>query len=262
MKQDSNFLYHQAALRLLDEKPVISSEASAIFERLKRERGFILPASIKEWYALEYAEDILSRYPPAGTVRSVEQLGKPETYWSNGALHENDLLKQGLLLIMTEIQNAWFWAVQLNGEDDPPVVVSNELKPSATWRLYADTFSVFVYTCMWDSLVINPEDQMSGYKKFLLPAELHFLRERFEEGPRTYTFPDAVDYRFSSDNQRILLQKIGQQASWNFAADSDEALKQLVEQVLQCETLKKDLHLDRNGATEWKYMFPDKDEEI
>jgi hypothetical protein len=262
LKQDSNFLYHQAALHLLDEKPVTLLEASAILQRLEHKRGIVLPVSVKEWYSLEHAEDILSRYPPAGTVRSVEQLGDPERYWSNGAFHEFDLLQHGLLLLMAEIQDTWFWAIQLNAEDDPPVVVSEELKPSATWYPYAETFSVFVYTCVWDSLVINPEDQMLGCKEFLLPTELDFLHERFQEGPRTYTFPGAVNYRFFSDNQRILVQESERQASWYFAAESDEALKQLVEQVLQCETLKRDLHLDRNGMTEWEFMFPNENEEV
>lgn len=262
MKQDTNFLYHQATLHLLDNKPVTSLKANAILQRLEHERGFVLPASVKEWYTLEHAEDILSRYPAAGTVRSVEQLGNPETYWSNGAFHEIDLLKQGLLLVMDEIQDTWFWAIPLNGEDDPPVVVSEELKPSAIWHPYVETFSAFVYTCVWDSLLINPEDQMFGCKEFLLPTELNFLRERFDEGPRTYTFPGAVSYRFFSGKQRILIQETGGQASWYFAADSDAALKQLVEQVLQCETLKRDLYLERNGMAEWEFMFPDEDEEV
>ena len=259
LKQDSNFLYHQAALHLLDEKPVTSSRASAILQHLERERRVVLPASVKEWYALERAEDVLRRYPPADTVRSVEQLGNPGTYWSNGAFHEIDLLKQGLLLVMSEIQNNWFWAIQLNREDDPPVVVSKELKPSASWHLYAETFSTLVYTCVWDSLVINPEDQMFGWRKSLLQTELDFLHEHFQEDVRTYTFPGTTNYRFFSGNQRILIQQTGSHTSWYFAADSDAALKQLVEQVLQCETLKRDLHLDRNGVTEWEFMFPDED---
>lgn len=261
MERDSILTYHQATFDLTGEKPVASSRAIEAIARFEHIKGLSLPTSVKEWYTLENAQNILSRYPPAGAVHSAEQLGDPESYWSNRAFHEIDLLKQGLLLIMAEIQNICFWAILLNGEDDPSVVVSKELKPFATWHLCAETFSVFVYTCVWDSLVINPEDQMPGCKEFLLPTELEFLHERFQEGPRTCTFPGVVDHRFFSDNQRILIQEAGQQASWYFAADSDEALKQLVEQVLQCETLKRDLHLDRNGTTEWEFMFPDEYEE-
>lgn len=260
LNQDSNFLYQQATFHLLNEKPVASLKASAILQRLERERGFVLPASVKEWYLLEHVEDILSRYPPAGSVRSAEQLGNPERYWSNGVSHEIDLLKQGLLLVMAEIQDTWFWAIQLHGEDDPPVVVSEELKPSAIWHPYVETFSAFVYTCVWDSQVINPEDQMFGCKEFLLSTELDFLHERFEEGPRTSTFPGAVNYRFFAGEQRILIQEMKGQTSWYFAAGSDSMLKQLVEQVLQCETLKKDLYLERNGMAEWEFMFPDEEE--
>ena len=122
--------------------------------------------------------------------------------------------------------------------------------------------STFVYTCVWDSLVINPEDQILGCKEFSLPTELDFLHERFEEGPRTYTFPGVVNYRFFSGNQRILIQAAERQASWYFAADSEEALKQVVEQVLQCETVKRDFYLDRNGMTEWEFMFPDENEKL
>jgi hypothetical protein len=108
-------------------------------------------------------------------------------------------------------------------------------------------------------LAINPEDQMFGCKEFLLPTELDFLYERFDEGPRTYAFPGAISYRFFSGHQRILIEEAGQQASWYFAAESDEELKQLVKQMLQCETLKRDLHLDRNGLTDWDFMFPQED---
>jgi hypothetical protein len=45
--------------------------------------------------------------------------------------------------------------------------------------------------------------------------------------------------------------------SWYFFAPEDEELKQLLEMVLQCETLKRDMHLERNGATAWELMFPD-----
>ena len=262
MERDSILTYHQATFDLIGEKPVTSSKAIEAIARFEHIKGLSLLASVKEWYTLASAQNILSRYPPAGAIRGAEQLGGPESYWFNGVFHEIDLLKQGLLLIMAEIQNICFWAIQLNGEDDPPVVVSKELKPFATWHLCAETFSVFVYTCVWDSLVINPEDQMFGWKESLLPTELDFLHERFEEGPRTYTFPGAVNYRLFSGNQRILIQVSERQASWYFAADSDEALKRLVEQVLQCETLKRDLYLDRNGLTDWEFMFPDENEKL
>lgn len=251
-------LYHQATLDLLDEKPVTSSSSLEALHRLEQARGLILPNAVKEWYALEQAPDILSSYPPVGTVHSAEQLGAIGRYWSDRLYQTIDMLQQGLLLIMTEEQSTCFWAIQLNGEDDPPVVVSFEgVKPSATWHLCAETFSRFVYTCVWDSLVINPEDQMFGCKEVFLPAELDFLRERFQEGPRTYAFPGAVNYRFFSDEKRMLIQEAEDQTSWYFAAASDEALKQVVEQVLECETLKRDLYLERNGATEWELMFPD-----
>ncbi len=257
MEPNSLPLYHQATLQLLDEKPIISAISLAGLQHFEQTHGLLLPAAVKAWYALEQAPALLSRYPPVGVVRSVQQLGHLESYWSDGVSHSIDLLKQGLLLIMTEVQSNCFWAIELNDEDDPPVVVSEELSPSAKWHLCAEKFSVFVYTCIWDSLVINPEDQMFGCKEFLLPTELDFLHERFREGPRTYAFPGAVNYRFFSGYQRILIQEADRQTSWYFAAESDEALKQLVEQVLQCETMKRDLHLDRNGMTKWEFMFPE-----
>jgi hypothetical protein len=254
-------LYHQATLQLLDETPLISSASLDALHHLEQARQLILPAAVKAWYALEQAPALLSRYPPVGVVRSAQQLGDLENYWSDGVSHSIDLLQQGRLLMMTEEQNNCVWAIELNGEDDPPVVVSEELNPSATWHLCAETFLAFVYTCVWDSLVIKPEDQLFGCKEFVLPTELAFLHERFQEGLRTSAFPGVVDYRFFSGHQRILIQEAGRQASWYFAAETDAALKQLVEQVLQCETLMRDLHLERNGMTEWEFMFPDENEE-
>jgi hypothetical protein len=258
MDQHNVLVYHQATFDLLDEKPQIERLAVEMLDRIERGREVHLPASVREWYSLKHAVAILSRNPVCGYAYEVERLGAVDTYWSGGTYHEIDLVQKGLLPLMGELQGVCTWAVQLNGTDDPPVVLSfDNTMPFAKWELSADTFSAFVYTCAWDSQVYNPEDVLFGWKRELLPAELTFFHQHFQEGPQTYTYPGVFNYRFFSDKQRILIYEGEQGTSLYFSAPTDEELKRLMETVWQCTTLKREMHLDRNGITVWEEMFPD-----
>nr|BFE59268.1 hypothetical protein GCM10020063_037940 [Dactylosporangium thailandense] len=74
-----------------------------------------MPASVREWYSLAAGQEIR------------------------------------LLPFMIENQGVCFWAVMLDGSDDPPVMISlDDLEPSDEWTMLAATFSDLVYTRIWD----------------------------------------------------------------------------------------------------------------
>lgn len=262
MQQHVPLIYHQATFDLIEEKPIVLPEAVEELNHLTQTRGIILPPSVWEWYSLKKTVDILKRYFPSyGYACDAATLGTANRYWFNGKYHEIDLLEKGLLWIGRETQEVCSWAIQLNGSDDPPVVISfkNEetSRPFATYHLYAETFSRFISTCIFDGLTVNPDDQTFGWRQgSLLPTELAFFRERFQEGPLTYLFPGQLNYRFFSGHQRMLIYEDENQTSWYFSAATDAELKQLLETVLQCDTLKGEMRLERNGLTSWEHMFP------
>ena len=85
-----------------------------------------------------------------------------------------------------------------------------------------------MYTRVWDSYLIPPEDALLGWTERLLPEELAFLREHFQEGPRTFSYPTSITYRFFSGSQHILINpgeiQGKHETAWRFFAESDEEL--------------------------------------
>lgn len=260
MKHEISLTYHQAVFDLIGEKPIVLPQAVEALDYLEQSKGIVLPASVREWYSLEGAASIISRFPSCGYAREVRQLGDIVRYWLDRSYHEVDLLEQGLVWVMKEHQDVYSWAIHLNGSDDPPVVVTIEnenLIPFTKYDLYVETFSTFVYTCAWDEPLVA-DDQTFGWKRgLLLATELAFFRDHFQEGPLTLNAPGLFNRRFCSGNKRILIHESEDQTNWYFYAPTDDELKQLVEAVLQCVTLKGVMHLERNGLTVWEDMFPE-----
>lgn len=252
--------YHQAALDLMGEAPRISPQAIMLLDQWEHTHAKALPASVYEWYTFEQAILWLERYSNGGHPIALAHLGGKQRYQSGGGEQEIDFLARNLLPVLMENQGTCMWAVQLDGSEDPPVVIAFDYRqPASTWDIYVDGFSHFVYTCIWDAQIIQLDSAIFGTKKDLLPEELMFLQEHFQQGPSTYHFPARSNYRFSSGNQRILLQQYDYGLSCYLFAEEDDDLKQLVKTIWQCESLKEGLQLERAGLTSWEEMFPDND---
>lgn len=230
-------LYHQATLDLLHEHSSISEDAVEILDWLQEERNLKLPASVREWYSLSQAVAWLSKYSNQDHPIPLEQLAGVDDDWEDIQCHEIDLVP-----IMIENQNACTWALQLNGTEDPPMVVSfDKTAPSAKWEPYAERFSTFVYTQIWDYQGVFSDYTLWG-GALLSPDELYFLRTHFTEEPQTFTHPTPVTYRFSRGTQRILLWCGGEQmAQWFLSAATEEEWSQLTQTVESCETLAQSL---------------------
>jgi hypothetical protein len=146
-----------------------------------------------------------------------------------------DLAQQGLIPIMVENQHVCIWALQLNGTEDPPVIVS--FGATTGWQPYAERFSTFVYVRIWDYQGIFSDATLWG-DALLSPDELSFLQAHFTEEPQTFTHPTPLTRRFFRGTQRILLWCGDEPMSqWFLSAATEEEWSQLLHTVESCETL-------------------------
>jgi hypothetical protein len=109
-------VYHQAAFDVMGKTPKPSKKALGILEGRERALGFALPASLREFYSLAGASDVLTDHSNQDPAVPIEELGEPED------------LKQGVLRIQDENQGCASWYVRLDGSDDPPVEVASEFE--------------------------------------------------------------------------------------------------------------------------------------
>jgi len=132
---------------LLDYPLIASPSTLARLEERQHILGRRFPAAVREWYALDRAVAILETYGNSDRPIPLARLGEIEKGY--GGNPDQDLLTNGLLLIMYENQGVTRWAIRLDGTDDPPVLVQEDW-PRGPWHIYAGQFSTFVYTRVWD----------------------------------------------------------------------------------------------------------------
>jgi hypothetical protein len=230
--------YHRKTFDLLGQEPAVSERAVELLAAAEQRCGKALPAAVREWYSIRGSKGILATYSNQDLPVGVEELGAP-TAAAQGPSPE--LLSEGYLVIMCENQGVCWWAVRLDGSEDPPVVVAVHPSPAPTWEPCAETFSSFVYTLVWDWQGwdwpwLNAQDQE------LTPRDFEFLRERFVELPTTYGWPGRRNYRFSRADQRVLIWSAEGQADWKLRACSPESLLELATELWRCGTLANTLY--------------------
>jgi hypothetical protein len=225
--------YHQKTFDSLNQQPQLSQESLLKLESVPREQGVTIPASIKEWYSLENAIEILGQNSNDDYFVSVNDFGN---YLEEGPFVER------LLVFEVENQAVCKWAIKLDNSDDPPVFA--RIVDSDTWELCAENFSTYVWTLVFDWSRIRPKN---GY--FLLAQarpftqnDLSELQRNFQEEHRTYCFPGKINYRFSLGDKRILIWSNLDQADWNLSANSPESLFELTQAVWNISNLKNTLY--------------------
>jgi hypothetical protein len=139
------------------------------------------------------------------------------------------------LVVMYENQAVCRWAVPLDEDDDPGVLVQRD--GMSGWRMASDRFSSFVYSYIWDyRLVHYAACVLMAEAEPLTTASLAFLREHFLEAQTTrewpgYDMPHRYDhYRFVSHDglSRILVEDMSSGRSmWHLASDTLLALGHL-----------------------------------
>lgn len=180
-----NLQYHQPTFRLLQCEPVFSKKALQKLDSLEKALGLPVPASIREWYSLENAIDLLSLddcYEDCYRCFSRSDLI---------SLEDN---VKGLKKMAPRSSYGWTIVVWSSGvwygtgcPDDPDPLV-RLIETDGSYLDNADEwcnrpFSAFVFASVWNCLEETmPSD--GGTDSTFHPAQIDMLIDRFEEGPR------------------------------------------------------------------------------
>jgi hypothetical protein len=221
--------YHAKTFELLGLRPRVSPAAVDLLDKVEHRIGRPLPPSLREWYELDGAIDLLLQHSNDDPPVDIADFGKPLRDENGGAAH--DLLAHKLLAFRRENQGVCDWAVQLEGSDEPPVVVTFDTQ-LITWIPCAASFSQHVYACMWDyaaslGRLVSDDLLIMAQNQPLTQEALRFLQSHFQAELVTHGWPGETQYRFFNGDQRILIGADKGQADWFLAAESEEALGQL-----------------------------------
>jgi len=238
--------YHARTFDLLGTQPGVSPSALELLDQLEKRISRPLPASVREWYQLSGACEILLQYSNADRPVDLAHLGEPEKDTSGGGPH--DLVARNLLLFRWENQGVCTWAICLDGSDDPPVLVDVDTQ-FRTWTRCSDSFSKHVYSWVWDySLVVgtsHSNNLLIETENLLFPEQtLDFLKNHFHAELVTYGWPGATQYRFFTEDQRILIWVDEGYANWFLAATSEDALTNLVSKLGPLNSLRSAMFSD------------------
>ena len=231
--------FHARTLKLLNLAPAISDSAVAELDAAEIRIGRRLPASVREWYALDGACKLLGQYSNDDWPLEVREFGLPRKDTFGGDPY--DLLAEGLVVFRYENQAVCIWAFGLDGSEDPPVYVDFDSQ-FKTWTRCAPTFSEHLYAGMWDyARVLKKDLLVQAQNKPLSETALGFLRGNFHAGPETHGWPGHTQYRFSKNDHRILIWASDDQADWWITADREESLQALARKVQHCDQVGQSL---------------------
>jgi hypothetical protein len=185
--------YHQAVFDLLTLAPLRSDERRRMLELARVELRVPLPAALIEWYALENAHALLRR---AG--RGEEFLSLKSLLVSMQALID---LKKPRLVFASEFQGRTAWALDLTGNDNPPVLVRVlDDADRETWRTTAERLSDFLFTWIWDQ-------PRSGYvataQAELSLKQIRQLAQGVREVAMSKAWPTHKTFRFTLGDSRL-----------------------------------------------------------
>lgn len=173
-----------------------------------------LPASVREWYSYDGALPILALHSNDDPPIPVEEFSCTESAAGQ------------LIPIRWENQGVCTWALLLDGSNDPPVVVDVDSN-GRLWQPFAETFSTYVYTSVWDYHVVLRQPALVQAQNAPLSLRvLQTLQDLFDELPRTFSWPGSIQHRFAGGRQGILIwATANQQADWFVGAAEAASLE-------------------------------------
>jgi hypothetical protein len=255
--------YHQNTFDFLNQRLPVSPKLLRQIERREQKCGQRLPASLRQWYSLGDAVSCLKQYSntdyPVGVngilsdfVRAIRP-GTPEN--------------RRYALLIKENQFCCCWFVQLDGRDDPAVIIGDYRKEygertrDVVGQPCAASFSEFVFQWVWQMFADNWLDPIWGHswpnfvnglwlrspREEALPNPVaDFLYEnltgrepdRDENGVLTYHYYSATQrLRVTTDRNDVL----GGKSAWWLHADTEEDLYQLARLVIPWLNLRQTL---------------------
>jgi hypothetical protein len=196
----------------------------------ERRLGVQLPGAVREWYSYENGVAILAEHSNGDPPLQVRDFILLE--WKS----------RRLLPIRNENQGVCVWAVELDGSDDPGVWI--DVGADGThWSRLASSFSVYVFTCIWDyRRVLQREPLVQAQNGPLSGAALEILRRRFREEPQTRGWPGSVQYRFEDGSGAILIWASEDRADWFIGAETGASLERAISAVWPLDGVGPELH--------------------
>lgn len=235
--------YHAHVFRLMGRTPRVSEAAVRLIERREEETGLRFPPSVREWYSLEGAVELLADNCEASDPVPLDQLGSPEE------------ARLGWFRIMDDRDGVASWYVRLDGSDDPPVdVCDDDARPpfDLTETPWSSTFGIYVYDLVSSAAVGGRRLGLQLDAKDERPdgSDLARLRAQMEEGPRTEG--DVVrltTYRFFNADGLVAFQADpaedgeyeASQGDWTVQGRTAEGLYNLCTLVWPIGTLSETL---------------------
>jgi hypothetical protein len=193
--------YHRKALDLVQHQPNFGNNFNPLF-----------PESVSEWFSLIDSTDLLRKYSNQDEAVSPTEF-KLISYQNTE-----------LIVFLYENQGVCWWAFENCHKNDPPVYVNTD-PPLNNWRVCCNTFSVFVYTRLFDFLHWHDEDLCTlGIGEPVNDQTLEYLRKSFFEEPTTHSWPGHTQYRFSRNDQKILIQNDLTESNWYCSANSHQLM--------------------------------------
>jgi hypothetical protein len=209
--------YHQNSLELTGSQPEFNGENYPN-----------LPASVSEWFSLSNGRNLLEEY-------SNQDWPIPPSEFQVCKFEDKNLL-----VFMYENQRVVCWAFENSTNEDPPVYIiydpSDDNFPiefvSEHCFLIEEHFSEFVYKWLFDNAHMRYTRDLFLIKgaKPLDKAVLDLLHAEFKKEPVTFGRNGEVfAYRFSNDDQKVLIINKENEAVWELSASTKESYNKLYE---------------------------------
>jgi hypothetical protein len=204
---------HDATVEHLDIRLRITMAALGELARTQRRLGIDLPPSVREWYAYDCALSVLSEHSNGDPPIPVEEFVLTES------------MVGPLIPIRRENQGVRTWAILLDGSNDPPVFVNVD-SDGTEWRLHAQSFSTYVYTCVWDYRIVFKQPALvQAQNGPISDLALKALADSFERRPKTFAWPGSAQYRFRGNGNGVLIWSMEGQADWFVGAADATSLE-------------------------------------
>jgi hypothetical protein len=174
--------------------------------------------------ALRNGPALMAEFSNSDRPIPADELARPLERWRG-----YDALAEHVLPFMIENQGVCVWAIRLDGNHDPAVLVEVDSGSPPQWQLCAERFSEWLKCQVHDRRLFGS----SWFAAQALPLSSHVLaelRRRFDEGSQTYAWPGNTNYRFSNARAQLLLWNADGQCDWHIAPrTSDVAIAALDE---------------------------------
>jgi hypothetical protein len=279
--------YHLHTFRhLLHKKPQFLEAEWAKLEAFEREFNFKLPASVKEWYSIEHATDILRKYDPypehiwLGIDQPPSVLGPTNLIYKPIDDNNRSALEYGaqaLLIFRLGTQGVGSWAFCLDGSDDPIVLLELDEMP-VEWKVDSayegKSFSDWVLDEIveWrrdrnglrlDRVVVGMESAeitawKEDYNGWALesfsdasPADFDVLRRHFLEDGLITTKGGYPVYRFFAPGKQLLVAD----GLWWMSADDEQGLYEIAQAIWRCSNIAEKIEDFGNYFTDVIYRL-------